>query len=129
MIWLTHQPNARAHALQPHREHRCLQKRVTPSLPGPAPTAKLTEALGLSAVELGHVDEGGRLIQAPNALVLRNFTELPLTSTAGSTAAGRQIALQPDRDYSSGHGTSTALDMSEHRFVVTFKETVNDHHN
>jgi 8-hydroxy-5-deazaflavin:NADPH oxidoreductase len=44
-----------------------------------ADIAKLTEALGLSAVELGQVDEGGRLIQAPNALVLRSFTELPLT--------------------------------------------------
>ena len=44
-----------------------------------ADIAKLTEALGLSAVELGRVDEGGRLIQAPNALVLRNFTEQPLT--------------------------------------------------
>ena len=44
-----------------------------------ADIAKLTEALGLSAVELGKVGEGGRLIQVPNALVLRNFTEQPLT--------------------------------------------------
>ncbi|TJZ96489.1 NADP oxidoreductase coenzyme [Actinacidiphila oryziradicis] len=41
--------------------------------------AQLTGTLGLSAVELGRVDEGGRLIQVPNALVLRNFTEQPLT--------------------------------------------------
>jgi predicted dinucleotide-binding enzyme len=44
-----------------------------------ADIAKLAEALGLSAVELGKVGEGGRLIQVPNALVLRNFTEQPLT--------------------------------------------------
>lgn len=43
-----------------------------------ADIAKLTEALGLSAVELGKIGEGGRLIQVPNALVLRNFTEQPL---------------------------------------------------
>jgi len=43
-----------------------------------ADIAKFTEALGLSAVELGKIGEGGRLIQAPNALVLRNFTEQPL---------------------------------------------------
>jgi 8-hydroxy-5-deazaflavin:NADPH oxidoreductase len=43
-----------------------------------ADVAKLTEALGLSAVELGKIGEGGRLIQAPNALVLRNLTEQPL---------------------------------------------------
>ncbi|MFF2518389.1 NADPH-dependent F420 reductase [Streptomyces sp. NPDC058086] len=41
--------------------------------------AQLTGTLGLSAVELGRVDEGGRLIQVPDALVLRNFTEQPLT--------------------------------------------------
>jgi 8-hydroxy-5-deazaflavin:NADPH oxidoreductase len=43
-----------------------------------ADIAEFTEALGLSAVELGKIGEGGRLIQAPNALVLRNFTEQPL---------------------------------------------------
>jgi predicted dinucleotide-binding enzyme len=41
--------------------------------------AQLTEALGLSPVQLGMIGEGGRLIQAPNALVLRNFTEQPLS--------------------------------------------------
>lgn len=34
--------------------------------------------LGLAAVQLGRIDEGGRLIQAPNALVLRNLIERPL---------------------------------------------------
>jgi predicted dinucleotide-binding enzyme len=41
--------------------------------------AELARTLGLSAVELGRIDEGGRLIQVPGALVLRNFTEQPLT--------------------------------------------------
>ena len=41
--------------------------------------AQLTETLGLSPVLLGGIAEGGRLIQAPNALVLRNFTEHPLS--------------------------------------------------
>ena len=41
--------------------------------------AQLTETLGLSPVQLGRIGEGGRLIQAPNALVLRNFTEQPLS--------------------------------------------------
>ncbi len=40
--------------------------------------AQLVTDLGLSAVELGPVDEGGRLIEAPNALVLRNLIEPPL---------------------------------------------------
>ncbi|MET7455514.1 NAD(P)-binding domain-containing protein [Streptomyces sp. NPDC005574] len=40
--------------------------------------ARLADTLGLSAVELGRIDEGGRLIEAPHALVLRNFTEQPL---------------------------------------------------
>ncbi|MFE5140768.1 NADPH-dependent F420 reductase [Streptomyces fagopyri] len=41
--------------------------------------AELAGTLGLSAVELGRIDEGGRLIQVPGALVLRDFTEQPLT--------------------------------------------------
>ncbi|MFJ8142323.1 hypothetical protein [Streptomyces sp. NPDC096013] len=41
--------------------------------------AELTRTLGLSAVELGRIDEGGRLIQVPGALTLRNLTEQPLT--------------------------------------------------
>ncbi|MFI5844722.1 NADPH-dependent F420 reductase [Catenuloplanes sp. NPDC051500] len=38
--------------------------------------AELVGALGLAAVQLGRIDEGGRLIQAPHALVLRNLIEL-----------------------------------------------------
>jgi 8-hydroxy-5-deazaflavin:NADPH oxidoreductase len=41
--------------------------------------AQLAETLGLSPVQLGRIDEGGRLIELPNALVLRNFTEQPLS--------------------------------------------------
>ena len=40
--------------------------------------AELAGDLGLAAVQLGRIDEGGRLIQAPNALVLRNLIERPL---------------------------------------------------
>ena len=40
--------------------------------------AGLVGDLGLAAVHLGRIDEGGRLIQAPNALVLRNLIERPL---------------------------------------------------
>ncbi|WP_433788646.1 NADPH-dependent F420 reductase [Actinoplanes sp. CA-252034] len=40
--------------------------------------AALVGDLGLAAVQLGRIDEGGRLIQAPNALVLRNLIEQPL---------------------------------------------------
>jgi 8-hydroxy-5-deazaflavin:NADPH oxidoreductase len=40
--------------------------------------AEIAESLGYAAVELGRIDEGGRLIQARNALVLRLFIERPL---------------------------------------------------
>lgn len=40
--------------------------------------AALVEDLGLAAVRLGRIDEGGRLIQVPNVLVLRNLIERPL---------------------------------------------------
>jgi len=40
--------------------------------------ADLVGDLGLAAAQLGRIDEGGRLIQAPNALVLRNLIERPL---------------------------------------------------
>jgi hypothetical protein len=40
---------------------------------------KLTGDLGLAAIQLGRIDEGGRLIQAPNALVLHNLIERPLS--------------------------------------------------
>lgn len=41
--------------------------------------AELAGDLGLAAVQVGRIDEGGLLIQAPNALVLRNFIEQPLS--------------------------------------------------
>ena len=41
--------------------------------------AKLVDDLGLAAVQLGRIDEGGRLIQVPDALVLRNLVERPLS--------------------------------------------------
>jgi predicted dinucleotide-binding enzyme len=44
-----------------------------------ARVAELAERLGFSAIELGRLDEGGRLIQARNALVLRNLIELPMS--------------------------------------------------
>jgi predicted dinucleotide-binding enzyme len=44
-----------------------------------AQIAQLADALGLSAIELGAISEGGRLIEVPNALVLRNLTEQLLT--------------------------------------------------
>ncbi len=40
--------------------------------------ADLVGDLGLAAVQLGRIDEGGRLIQVPNALVLRNLIGQPL---------------------------------------------------
>jgi predicted dinucleotide-binding enzyme len=40
--------------------------------------ARMTEMLGYSAVELGRVDEGGRLIQVRNPLTLRLFIERPM---------------------------------------------------
>ncbi|MGH7640329.1 MAG: NADPH-dependent F420 reductase [Candidatus Dormibacteria bacterium] len=40
--------------------------------------AQVAESLGYSPVELGRIDEGGRLIQARNALVLRLFIEHPM---------------------------------------------------
>ena len=40
--------------------------------------AELAERLGFSAIQIGRLDEGGRLIQARNALVLRNLIELPM---------------------------------------------------
>lgn len=41
--------------------------------------AELVTDLGLAAVELGRFDEGGRLIEVPNALVLRNLVEQELS--------------------------------------------------
>jgi predicted dinucleotide-binding enzyme len=39
--------------------------------------AALIDQLGLSAIQLGRLDEGGRPLEAPNALVLRNLVERP----------------------------------------------------
>lgn len=41
--------------------------------------ATLVGKLGLAAVQLGRIDQGGLLIEAPNALVLRNLVEQPLS--------------------------------------------------
>lgn len=41
--------------------------------------AELAHTLGLSAIQLGKIAEGGRLIEVPGPLVLKNFSELPLT--------------------------------------------------
>ena len=38
--------------------------------------ARLAGDLGLAAVQLGRIDEGGRLIEAPGPLVLRNLVEV-----------------------------------------------------
>ena len=40
--------------------------------------ARLAADIGFAPVELGRIDEGGRLIQARNALVLRLFVEQPM---------------------------------------------------
>jgi len=39
--------------------------------------AGLIGDLGLAAVQLGRIDEGGRLIQVPGPLVLRDLVERP----------------------------------------------------
>jgi predicted dinucleotide-binding enzyme len=51
---------------------------ATDSPPAGDQIANLVNDLGLAAVQLGRIDEGGRLIQAPNVLVLRNLIERPL---------------------------------------------------
>jgi predicted dinucleotide-binding enzyme len=43
-----------------------------------AAIARLAADIGFAPVELGRIDEGGRLIQARNALVLRLFVEQPM---------------------------------------------------
>ncbi len=40
--------------------------------------AELARELGLAAVQVGAIDEGGRLIEVPGPLVLRNLIERPL---------------------------------------------------
>ena len=39
--------------------------------------AKLSEAIGFASIELGKIAEGGRLIQARNALVFQNLVKYP----------------------------------------------------
>jgi len=57
--------------------------------------ADLVNDLGLAAVQLGRIDEGGRLIQARNALVLRNLIEQPLqTPRQASRAAAFAAELR-----------------------------------
>jgi predicted dinucleotide-binding enzyme len=46
--------------------------------PASAVVARLAEETGFAPVELGRIDEGGHLIQARNALVLRLFVEQPM---------------------------------------------------
>jgi 8-hydroxy-5-deazaflavin:NADPH oxidoreductase len=48
------------------------------SAPASTEVAAVAERLGYSPVELGRIDEGGRLIQARNSLVLRLFVEQPM---------------------------------------------------
>jgi predicted dinucleotide-binding enzyme len=42
-----------------------------------ATIADLASQIGFAPVEVGRIDEGGVLVQAPNALTLRNLYELP----------------------------------------------------
>jgi len=44
-----------------------------------AAIAHLADDLGLAPIQLGRIDDGGRLIHAQNALVLRNLIEQPRT--------------------------------------------------
>ena len=46
--------------------------------PASAVIARLAADIGFAPVELGRIDQGGRLIQARNALVLRLFVEQPM---------------------------------------------------
>jgi hypothetical protein len=59
--------------------------------------AQLAETLGLSPVQLGRIDEGGRLIQVPNALVLRNFTEQPYETIRKYLAVDRDPTVLEKR--------------------------------
>ena len=64
-----------------------------------ARVAELAERLGFSAIELGRLDEGGRLIQARNALVLRNLIELPMSTDKIAQVVRSYIKL-------AGHGSA-----------------------
>jgi predicted dinucleotide-binding enzyme len=54
--------------------------------------AQLARDLGFAPIELGRIDEGGRLIQARNALVLRPLIELS-THQTGMGLTGRRGAI------------------------------------
>jgi polyisoprenoid-binding protein YceI len=58
-----------------------------------AVVAELCTDLGFAPIELGRLDEGGVLIQARNALVLRELYELPseLENTQVTSAIGRDL--------------------------------------
>ena len=58
-----------------------------------AVVAGLCTELGFAPIELGRIDEGGVLIQARNALVLRELYELPseLENTQVTSAVGRDL--------------------------------------
>jgi polyisoprenoid-binding protein YceI/predicted dinucleotide-binding enzyme len=65
----------------------------------PAASASVTELadkLGFAPIQLGRIDEGGVLIQARNALTLRNLYELPVNLQRTTTVtAGTDSQLKP----------------------------------
>lgn len=62
-----------------------------------AAVAALANQLGFAPIQLGRIDEGGVLIQARNALTLRNLYELPINlgRTTTVTPAGVDNQLKP----------------------------------
>lgn len=62
-----------------------------------AAVADLANQLGFAPIQLGRIDEGGVLIQARNALTLRNLYELPINlgRTTTVTPAGVDNQLNP----------------------------------
>jgi predicted dinucleotide-binding enzyme len=78
-----------------------------------AAVADLANQLGFAPIQLGRIDEGGVLIQARNALTLRNLYELPINlgRTTTVTPAGVDNQLKP--------GT-WAIDHSTHRSPSLF---------
>jgi predicted dinucleotide-binding enzyme len=68
--------NTLANALDPQLGKRVVFRAADSAEAGNR-VAALVDDLGLAAVQLGRIDEGGRLIQVPAALVLREFVERP----------------------------------------------------
>lgn len=66
------------HRSRATRPRFCIRPRCTDAPVAGGRIADLVGDLGLAAVQLGRIDEGGRLIQVPNALVLRNLIGQPL---------------------------------------------------